>query len=261
MRVRVWCERVGACVRACVRVRVCARAREVCPQGPCVRARARVVCARGCVRGCVRAWRVCACVCARVCVRACGCARFARKAHELNSTTQLSAWLRRQVHEGISEEGGCCGFKLSCVYSHIPHTQQHTRVQCTRPRPAPPAARTHPTNHLRTTLRTTCSTARHNRAHVAHTHAHAVIRSEQTCLCAPMHARATCTPRLRSRSRSWSARATLTRTSKQTDSHAHARTRTHTRRSDLSSLLPPLLFFFPPFSRLFFFLFSFFLFL
>ena len=232
-----------------------ARACEVCPQEPCVRARARVVCARGCVRGCVRAWRVCACVCARVCVRACGCARFARKAHELNSTTQLSAWLRRQVHEGISEEGGC---KLSCVYSHIPHTQQHTRVQCTRARPAPPAARTHPTNHLRTTLRTTCSTARHNRAHVAHTHAHAVIRSEQTCLCAPMHARATCTPRLRSRSRSWSARATLTRTSKQTDSHAHARTRTHTRRGPLlpsssssfllPSLLPPLLFSFLFFS-------------
>jgi hypothetical protein len=49
----------------------CARACEVCPQGPCVRARARVVYARGCVRVCVRAWRVCAR--ARVCVL-CVCA-------------------------------------------------------------------------------------------------------------------------------------------------------------------------------------------
>ena len=71
---RVWCARVGVCVRACVRVcvrgvRVCVR---VCAHA-CEGVRARVwcarvgVCARGvCVCVCVRA-RACACLCVCVC--------------------------------------------------------------------------------------------------------------------------------------------------------------------------------------------------
>ena len=60
VRVRVWCARMGVCVRACVCVCVLARARFARKGHVCVRAR--VWCARV---------GVCACVCARARVRVC----------------------------------------------------------------------------------------------------------------------------------------------------------------------------------------------
>ena len=190
---------------------------------------------------------VCACVCARgvcvrVCARACVRARVfvvvrGLPARPTNSTRPLNSQhgFDGRSTKALSEEGGC---KLSCVYSHIPHTQQHTRVQCTRARPAPPAARTHPTNHLRTTLRTTCSTARHNRAHVAHTHAHAV--SKPACVPPCTHA-----PRAhhacgRARARGRPAPPSHAPASRQTHTHTHVHARTRVARTS------------PPFFLLFF---------
>ena len=92
---------LGACVRACARVRACA----------CVRARARALaCVRACVCACVRARacvRVCVCARARVCVcvcvwarrrrRGCCCARRGGSSSSASSSspTSPSTWARR----------------------------------------------------------------------------------------------------------------------------------------------------------------------